>query len=159
LDLDARRVGYEAAKLLDRKMSGEQLSDTLHIPPSHVEVRQSTDVTVVDDPDLAQAMRFIREYACTGIDVDRVAEEIGLSRRVLERRFHQYLGSTPKEEIMRIKIEHAKTLLARTDKTIESIVHKSGFNSVIYFTMAFRREAGMTPNAYRRMRRTSRELG
>jgi LacI family transcriptional regulator len=158
LDLDARRVGYEAAKMLDRKMAGEPSGDTLYIPPSHVAVRQSTDVTVVDDPDLAQAMRYIRENACLGIDVDHVAEVIGMSRRVLERRFHQHLGSTPKAEIMRIKIEHAKTLLARTDKTIESIVRKSGFNSAIYFTMAFRREVGTTPHAYRQMRKASREL-
>jgi LacI family transcriptional regulator len=155
LDLDPRRVGYEAAKLLDQKMSGKQLKDTLYVPPSHVDVRQSTDITVIDDADMVQAMRFIREFACTGIDVQRVAEEVGLSRRVLERRFHQYLGSAPKEEIMRVRIEHAKTLLARTDKTIESIVHRSGFHSLPYFTMAFHREVGMTPNAYRRMRRIS----
>lgn len=159
LDLDPRRVGYEAAKLLNQKMAGTlRTNDTLYIPPSHVAVRQSTDVTVIDDADMVQALRFIREFACTGIDVNRVAEEVGLSRRVLERRFHQYLGRTPKEEIMRIRIEHTKMLLARTDKTIKNILLKSGFHSLSYFTMAFRREVGMTPNAYRQMRRLSRDL-
>jgi LacI family transcriptional regulator len=157
LDLDARRVGYEAAKMLDLRMAGETISETLYIPSSRVVVRQSSDVTVVDDPDLVQAMRFIRECACMDIDVQRVADEVGLSRRVMERRFRQYLGSTPKEEILKIRIEHAKALLARTDRTIENIVHKCGFHSLVYFTMAFRREVGITPNAYRREHSISRK--
>jgi LacI family transcriptional regulator len=152
LDLDARRIGYEAARLLDQKMAGKAVRDTIDIPPSHVAIRQSTDHLVVDDPDVVQALRFIREYACSGIDVDRVAVQIGLSRSVLERRFRRYLGCTPKEEIMRIQIDHAKMLLARTDRTIESIVHKSGFHSRVYFTRAFHRETGMTPHAYRQLR-------
>jgi LacI family transcriptional regulator len=156
LDLDGRRVGYEAARLLDQKMAGKKLKDTLYVSPGHVAVRQSTDTLAVEDEDLVQAMRFIREFACTGIDVARVADEVGLSRRVLERRFHEHLGFAPKKEIMRIRIEHAKTLLARTDKTIESILRKSGFHSVAHFTVAFHRETGMTPNAYRQTRRISR---
>ncbi len=156
LDLDGRHVGYEAARLLDQKMAGKPLKDTLYVPPGCVAVRQSTDTLAVEDEDIVQAMRFIREFACTGIDVARVADEIGLSRRVLERRFRQHLGFAPKEEIMRIRIEHAKMLLSRTDKTIEGILRKSGFHSVAHFTVAFRRETGMTPNAYRQTRRISR---
>jgi LacI family transcriptional regulator len=153
IDLDGRRFGYEAAKLLDRKMSGERTEDFLVVPPSRVEVRQSTDITIVEDPDLAQALRYIREFALTDLDVDRVAREVGLSRRVLERRFRQHLGTSPKDEIVRFRIERAKMLLARTDQTIESIVRKSGYRSIIYFTRAFRREVGETPHAYRKKHR------
>jgi LacI family transcriptional regulator len=156
LDLDGRRVGYEAARLLDQKMAGKPLEDTLYVPPGGVVVRQSTDTLAVEDEDLVRAMRFIREHACSGIDVTHVANQVGLSRRVLERRFRDLLGFAPKKEIMRIRIEHAKTLLARTDKTIESIIRKSGFHSIAHFTVAFRRETGMTPNAYRQTRRISR---
>jgi LacI family transcriptional regulator len=157
LDLDARRVGYEAAILLDQKMSGKQPKETIYIPPSQVVVRQSTDLMVIEDTDVAQAMRFIREYACAGIDVPRVAEEVGVSGSVLERRFRQFLGRTPKAEIMRFQIERAKMLLSQTDKTSISIARQSGFNSLAYFTYAFRSKVGMTPNAYRRMRRISRD--
>jgi LacI family transcriptional regulator len=160
LDLDGRRVGYEAAKLLDRKMAGESMEGTLIcVPPSHIVIRQSTDYMAINDADVVQAMQFIRDYSCKGINVYRVAEEVGLSRRALERRFQQFLGTTPKEEIMRFRIEYARTLLARTDQLNESIARKCGFASLAYFTTAFRREAGMTPNSYRRMRRVSRDLG
>jgi LacI family transcriptional regulator len=156
LDLDARRIGYEAARLLDRKMSGKKAEEIILVPPSHVAVRQSTDLLVIDDADVVQAMRYIRNHACTGIDVSRVAEEVGLSLSVLERRFRKYLGRTPKQEILRMQIEHAKKLLAHTDTNCESVAKKSGFHSLTYFMSAFRREAGMTPNAYRQTRRLSR---
>jgi LacI family transcriptional regulator len=155
LDLDARRIGYEAARLLDRKMAGKKASEIILVPPSHIAIRQSTDVMVIDDPDAAEAMRFIRSFACTGIDVARVAEEVGLSLSVLERRFRKYLGRTPKAEILRIRIEHAKRLLAQTDRNCASVAKRCGFNSLTYFTSAFHREAGITPNAYRRTRRLS----
>jgi AraC-like DNA-binding protein len=48
-------------------------------------------------------------------------------------------------------------LLSRTDQTSESVAHRSGFASLVYFTKAFRREVGMTPYAYRKMQRISRE--
>jgi LacI family transcriptional regulator len=159
LDLDARRIGYEAAGLLDWMMAGKPFKNVISIPPSHVVVRQSTDLIALEDPDLAQALRLIRELACTGIDVDRVAEEVGLSRSALHRRFLRYLKRTPKAEIMRVQIERAKTLLAHVDKISENIARKSGFSSLKYFNMAFRREVGMTANAYRKMRRISRDLG
>jgi LacI family transcriptional regulator len=158
LDLDARRIGYEAARLLAEKMAGKDTREIVEIPPSRVVIRQSTDHMAISDPDVVQAMHFIRDYACSGINVYRVAEEVGLSRRGLERRFQQYVGTTPKAEITRVRIEHAKSLLAYTDQLSERISRKIGFASLAYFTTAFRREVGMTPNAYRRMRRVSRDL-
>jgi LacI family transcriptional regulator len=124
-----------------------------------VVARQSTDLVAINDADVARALRMIREHACKDIDVSRLANEIGLSRRALERRFRQHVGRTPKGEIMRLRIERAKTLMAQTDHTSESIALKSGFSSLEYFTKVFHRKVGMKPQAYRKMRRISRDLG
>jgi LacI family transcriptional regulator len=159
IDVGARHMGYEAARLLDRMMAGKPAKDVIFVPPSHVVVRQSTDLVAIEDADVAQTVRIIRESACAGIDVARIAEQVGLSRRALERRFLQYVGRTPKSEIMRVRLEHAKTLMAQTDNTSESIARKSGFSSLEYFTRVFRRKVGMKPQAYRKMRRISRDLG
>jgi LacI family transcriptional regulator len=158
LDLAVRRVGYEAARMLDQKMAGKRVPDEVVVSPNHVAIRQSTDLMVINDSDVVQAMQFIRDQACTNIDVPRVAEEVGLSRRVLERRFQQHLGRTPKDEIVRIRIETAKMLLARTDNSRENIAHRCGFASPTYFSMAFHRLVGMKPQAYRTIQRVTRDL-
>jgi len=157
MDLNARRIGYEAAGLLDRKMAGKTRQKDIAVAPSHVAVRQSSDLMAIQNSDVAQAVRFIRQFACKGIDVSCVAKEVGLSRTSLEQRFHQYLGRTPAAEIMRVRMEHAKLLLSQTDHTSESIAHKSGFTSLKYFTRAFCREVGITPAAYRKAGRISRD--
>jgi LacI family transcriptional regulator len=159
VDLDARRFGYEAATLLDLKMAGKETKSFIAVPPSHVAVRQSTNLMVIDDPDMVRAMRYLRESACADIDVNRMADELSLSRSFLERGFRQHFGRSPKAEIMRARIERAKMLLDRTDKTSKNLAGQCGFHSLEYFITAFRREVGMTPNAYRRMRRISRDLG
>jgi LacI family transcriptional regulator len=155
VDIDVRRVGYEAAALLDRLMAGKKEKDVIVVPPSHIAVRQSTDMIAVDDADVAAALRFIRQFACRGLSVSDVVEQVGLSRRTLELRFDQYLGRSPKAEISRVQIEHAKMLLARTDQTSESIARRSGFSSLEYFATAFHRIVGMKPQAYRKLRRIS----
>ena len=159
IDVGARHMGYEAAKLLDRMMAGKPTKDIIYVSPSHVVVRQSTDLVAIEDADVAQAVRLIRESACTGTGVARIAETVGLSRRALERQFHQYLGRTPKAEIMRVQMERAKMLMVQTDQTSESIARKSGFSSLEYFTRVFRRTVGMKPQAYRKMGRITRDLG
>jgi LacI family transcriptional regulator len=153
LDPDSFRIGYEAAKMLAEKMSGKSAAETIRIPPVRVAVRQSTDFIVIEDADVAQAVQFIRQYACQGIDVDRVVREVGVSRRTLELKFQRYMGRAPKAEIRRVRIEHAKILLTRTKKTIDAVAHMSGFPSTKYFATAFYREVGVMPSAYRKAHR------
>jgi LacI family transcriptional regulator len=152
LDLNTRRIGYEAAALLDRIMAGKSPKDFIYVQPSHVAVRQSTDLVAIEDADVAQAVRIIREQACKGLDVPRLVERVGLSRRALERRFHRHLRRSPQAEIIRVRIERAKMLLAQSDKTSASIARACGFASMTYFTTSFRRIVGMKPQAYRKLR-------
>lgn len=87
------RTGYEAAALLDRMMRGEAVRPVAHlIPPVGLVARQPTDVLALEDRAVAQAVRFIREHACEGINVGDVLQGVTLSRRVLEQRFRRLLG-------------------------------------------------------------------
>jgi transcriptional regulator GlxA family with amidase domain len=82
-----------------------------------------------------------------------VAAGVGLSRRVLERRFRQWLRRSPKGEIVRVQIEAAKMLLAQSELSIEAIARQCGGASFKYFGQLFRRETGLTPRAFRKTRR------
>ncbi len=157
IDLHSTQVGYQAAALLDRMMAGTPPPrKTIQVEPGQVVTRESTDTMAVDDPDVAQAIRLIREHACRGLRVQEVSDSVGLSRRALQQRFQQVLRRTPKEELMRVQVERAKTLLLQTDMSIEQIAKCTGFAAFEYFVRAFRREIGVTPRVYRR---TSRITG
>ncbi len=150
IDLDAQRVGYEAAALLARLMAGRSKPrKPLLIAPSRVAVRASTDVLAITDPIVVQAARFIRLFACKGINVGHVADHLVLSRRTLERRFRASLNRTLNEEILRVKIDHAKMLLTQNNYPTKRISNLSGFGSLHYFARAFSRITGETPGRYR----------
>lgn len=145
------RTGWEAAALLDRMMSGERVEPgVVLIEPRGVLTRQSTDILAIDDPDVAAAVKFIRENADRGINVHDVLRAVPVSRRSLENRFHKALGRTPHQEISRLKVERMKQLLGETDLSISEIARRTGFDHEEYMSVFFRRAVGVPPGRYRR---------
>lgn len=146
----SEQVGYEAALHLDRLMRGEPAPDgPILIEPQGVVARHSTDILAIEDEDLANAIRFIRDRAAEPIEVADVLEAVAISRRRLERGFEKVLGRSPAAEIRRRHVEQAKRLLTETDMQIPDVAEASGFGSATYFTYIFHREVGLSPLKYR----------
>lgn len=145
------RVGYEAAALLDRMMGGEPPPKSpLYVLPTGVVVRHSTDVLAIGDPDVAAALRYIREHACERMTVRDVVQRVSVSQTALKERFRRLLGRSIHEEILRVRIRRAKDLLAQTDMPLRTVAHRSGFRHQEYMGVVFRRKEGKTPGQYRR---------
>lgn len=148
---NARRIGYEAAEWLDRLMSGAKPPQhEILIPPAGVVTRQSTDTLAIDDPEVGDALRFIRENACEGIRVADVLRHVPISRSLLERRFRQTIGRSPHAEIRLVQVRRAAQLLAESDLPIERIAQLSGFSYAEYLSFFFKRATGQAPRDYRR---------
>jgi len=153
VDCDFTRVGYGAARMLDRLMHGEKLSDAerhVRLAPVRIVKRQSTDVLAVDDPDVADALRYIREHACDPCSVDDVLRHVPTGRRRLERQFSRKLGYTPGMEILRVQIETAKQLLVHPELKLPEISRRCGFADAATFSRAFTRVTKTSPGVYRR---------
>jgi LacI family transcriptional regulator len=148
---DARRTGYTAAEILDRLMRGRRVPILSHrIPPVGVVTRQSSDTMAVGDADVAEAVRFIRENACSGISVKDVLQRVPLSRRALETRFVKAVGRTPHAEVERVRLERAKHLLLATELPVYEVARRTGFRYQEYLSVAFRRYAGVSPTQFRK---------
>jgi LacI family transcriptional regulator len=153
---NARRTGYEAAAMLARMMRGEYPgTQTRYVEPVRVVERQSTDVVSVADERVARALRFIREHVGEGIDVSDVLRVAPMSRTLLERKFKAALGHSPHRQIVQQRIARAKHLLVESEISIAVVAELAGFDSASYLSVAFRRETGESPYAYRSRHRTS----
>jgi LacI family transcriptional regulator len=153
------KIGYEAARLLDRLMAGGRRGRlVLSFPPLVVATRQSTDVQAHTDPVVARAVRFIRESACTGIGVPAVVAHVAVSRATLDRRFRQTLGHSPHDEIVRVQLQRAMELLSQTGLKTLAVAEKSGFRHLEYMGVVFRKKLGLTPGEYRK-RVTGQSIG
>jgi LacI family transcriptional regulator len=149
--LNSVRAGYEAAELLDALMSdAKPKSRTVSVLPLHVVARQSTDVEAVADPEVAGAMRFIKNNISRPIQVSDVVSESGLSRNVLARRFKKAFGRTMQEEIRLLRIERIAELLVTTNMPISRIASNMGFADFNHLSRYFRAGKKMTPLTYRR---------
>lgn len=146
---NARRIGYEAASMLHRLMQGKRVMADVVIDPLGVHARQSTDLLAVEDSEVARALRFIRQNACTGICVDDVLDQLTLSRRSLEKRFRVAVGRPLHAEIRRVQLERVKELLATTDHKLDRIAEQTGFSSAQYLAGLFHKVVGMTPGTWR----------
>jgi LacI family transcriptional regulator len=147
----AHKTGREAARLLDLMMNGEKVDGLAHlIEPIGIATRQSTDVLAIDDPEIAAAMRFIRDHSCAGINVHDVLAQLPLSRRVFEKRFHEIVGRTPHQEITRRRVERIRRLLIETDLTLSQIARRTGFQNEEYMSVTFRRAMKVPPGKFRR---------
>ena len=149
---NAWRVGYEAAALLDRLMAGKSPpSHDILIPPDGVISRQSTDTVNVDDPNVAAAVRYMRDHLGDVFGVNRLSRHIAVSRRQLELRFRRALGRSPHDYLCRLRVESARTLLERPEHTkLQHIAAACGLSSVKHLRQVFQRQIGMTPLEYHR---------
>ena len=155
---NARRTGAEAAAMLSRMMTARRSVrvETRFVEPVRVVERQSTDVVSVADLQVAAALRFIRQHACEGANVADVLRAVPMSRTLLERKFQALLGHSPHRQIVHTKIERVKHLLVESEISIAVVAELAGFDSASYLSVAFRRETGESPYAFRARQRTSK---
>lgn len=149
---DRQLAGYRAAELLDRMMAtGVHFGvDDIRIDPIRVVVRQSTDVLAISDRVTSAAVHYIHQYACRGISADDVAQHVGISRHVLERKFRHFLARSPHMEIRLVQIARIKQLLMETDMPLKNIADIVGIPHTEYVNVMFSRHVGVTPGMYRR---------
>ena len=72
-----------------------------------------------------------------------------VSRRTLETYFRAVTGTTIAEEIIRLRIEPAKGILATSAKPIDQIAVECGFYDSSHFSATFLRHVGVRPSVFR----------
>ena len=149
--LSTQRIGYEAARMLDRLMAGEKPAQKqLLIPPAGVVPRRSSDIPSILDPDVAAAVRYISLHVQDDLQVADLLREVPMSRRSLEHRFLKALGRTPAAEIRRAQVEVAKQMLFETDEPMARVALAAGFSNAKQLGASFHHETGATPTRFRR---------
>lgn len=150
--LNLERSGYEAAELLDKLMTGKEktANQRILVQPTRIVTRQSTDILAIEDSEVAESVRFIRQHAREMIQVSDVAKVVSVSRRGLERRFRRVLNCSVLDEIRRVRLEQVVRMLVETNQLIGQIALALNYPSIEHISRFFRKEMGMSPLAYRK---------
>ena len=146
------RIGYTGAAILDRLMSDERKTppEIVWIKPTGVVARNSTDTVASSDPTVSAALTYIRENLGHPFGSAEIATHLGISRTRLDRLFSTALGTSVRQEILRLRIVEAEHLLRTTDLPLKAIAARTGFSSPAHFSTAFNQATGVSPSTRRR---------
>jgi len=105
------------------------------------------------DAQVARALRLMRERPDQRWSVAKLAGAVGLSRSAFARRFQATTGETPIKNLARYRIAQAATFLRTTDVGLREIARRTGYDSEVSLSKAFRRQLGVSPGVYRKSKR------
>ena len=146
-----QEVGRHAATLVRLALANQKISRRrIVVSPVDVATRRSSSTLAVTDPLVASAVSWIQAHADQRLTVAMVARAVGAGRQRVERRFRRALDRTVQDEIRRTHVEAAKHWLATTKLDMVEVAKRSGFTTAALLNVAFRKEIGMPPGAYRR---------
>jgi LacI family transcriptional regulator len=151
VDVNMELLGYRGAAMLDDLMNRRIVpADPTRIPPFRLIVRKSSDLVAVNQPGVAQSLRFMWEHCHEPIGVNDLAKAAAMSVRNFYKAFVENIGRPPGSELHRIRIERAKKLLADSNEKMDTIAEMSGYESANSFWVAFKRSTGMSPKQYQK---------
>lgn len=100
---------------------------------------------------IKKAFEYINENYDKNIKIEELAEMCNLSTNYFSSLFKRQTTYAPKEYILRLRLEKAKSLLAQGGGTVGEICTQTGFGDIHYFSSSFKRYEGLSPSQYRAM--------
>lgn len=101
------------------------------------------------NPYIRKALRFMADNYNEHLELDQVAEYVGLSPSYFSSLFRQVVGMNFREYLCRLRVEESKHLLLSPQYSLADIALSMGFPDQSYFCKVFKRIVGVTPGKYR----------
>ena len=102
-----------------------------------------------DDKLLEKVMAVInKNLGNSDLSVDKIADEVGISRVHLHRKMKELTGQTPHDFIRNIRLKKAATLLSSGDMNVSEVMYACGFSNAASFSTVFKKLYGVSPREY-----------
>ncbi|MGL4619565.1 MAG: helix-turn-helix domain-containing protein [Chroococcidiopsis sp.] len=98
---------------------------------------------------VVQVLDYIHDYLDQDIKLADLAELLDMSQFYFSAQFKQAIGISPYQYLLQQRVERAKQLLKKTERSIMEIALECGFNSHSHLSKQFRQLVGITPKVYR----------
>jgi AraC family transcriptional regulator len=92
---------------------------------------------------------FIEKNYARDLSLDELAGVAGMSTFHFAREFKRATGTAPHQYLMKLRIERAKELLAKSEMPLVDVSFQVGFSHQSHFSRLFRKATGTTPQSYR----------
>ncbi len=92
---------------------------------------------------------FTAEMGNPDLNVDAIAQRMGLERSQFYRKIKALTNFSPVELIRNLRLKQGRKLITSSEKTVSEIAYEIGFSTPAYFTKCYREAFGETPSETR----------
>ncbi|MCM3749616.1 helix-turn-helix domain-containing protein [Paenibacillus pasadenensis] len=97
----------------------------------------------------SMAAAYLRRHYREDISARQMSDSLNFHSVYIARCMQKEFGCSPKEYLLRYRIDQSKLLLLRTDYPVSRIAGEVGFNQAAYFASCFAKYEGISPRSYR----------
>lgn len=145
IPFDGRRVDEIDITARFYNLPPEELSAEIEKMLDVIEGKLSVNKIKVED-----IINDIQQHYTEDMRLDELADKYHTSPSYLSRVLKQSLGVTFVDYLSRLRVQRAKELLEKTDKSVSEIAELSGFVNPSGFTRVFKAHIGISPSQYRK---------
>ncbi len=98
---------------------------------------------------VSKVKEYIDRFFTGDINLEKIAEEVGLGPAYISRIFKEELGMNYIDYIIQKRINHAKELMLSGEKNIRKVSEAVGYSDVNYFCRVFKRHTGLTTGQFK----------
>lgn len=140
VELLTKAIAGQILYLIFNVLQKTQYAKT-HLPPAYSK--------------LLQAKQYINKHYHEELTIEKIAEFCDLSASYLSTLFKRFLGISPIDYQISLRLRAAKLLLAK-DTPVTTVAHNTGFNSIHHFSRIFKKKTGISPSGFAGMHRKER---
>ena len=120
-------------------------------------LKETTDVSNISEKDLSPQDRLFleslydlmeKQLSAVELNVDMVAESMKISRAKLYYKFKGLINETPNSFFKKYKLNRAAELIKSGKYNISEVADMTGFSSLSYFSVSFKKQFGVKPSDY-----------
>ncbi len=121
-------------------------------------LRNQTILQPDDVMKLQSARTIMMKQMSTPPSISELARKVGLNERKIKQGFKELFGSTVYSFLRDYRMEQAKLMFDRDQKSVTDVACAVGYSNISHFGVIFRQHYGIRPGDYLRSRRESRVL-
>lgn len=98
---------------------------------------------------IRKACIYLRDNQHQNVNIEKLSANYNVGYSYFRRMFKKYTGMSPYQYHLSLRIQKAKELIQKSDKSIKEISFELGFESLFYFSRIFKNKEGISPSQLR----------
>jgi len=144
LDMMLSLIGEDHDEELVNRVCEQALTDRVRNPHDRQRLPLRARLGV-QNAKVLSIIEFMEANISEPLSLVEIARYVGLSRRQIERLFHQHMGRSPARYYLEIRLDRARHLLAQSALPVVDVAIACGFVSASHFSKCYREMYGKSP--------------